>query len=147
MAVFKFLLKKCVYNSYYTLHHELMNGRQLRLRGLVPSHCGKINVIMTLSFYRPRLPPPPPSLPLNVIAFHNTKTLILLHLAYTFSIPLYSTVLPMSSYQCFLDSFLLACSYMYTISYMLDTAVTKMQILTLLEAYLDLFSHKNAYRT
>ena len=35
------------------------------LRGLVQSPCGKINVIMTLTFY----PPPPPPPPLNVTAF------------------------------------------------------------------------------
>ena len=58
------------------------------VKGLVQSPYGKINVIMTLKFYPP---PPPPSL--NVIVFQhrfNTKTLILLHLAYTFGIHLYS---------------------------------------------------------
>ena len=50
-----------------------------------------------------------------------------------------------SLHTCFFDSFLLACSYVYTFSYVvLDTAVTKMQILTLLEVCLNLFNHKNA---
>ena len=79
----------------------------------------------------------------------NTETLILLHLAYTFGIHLYSTLLlclhGFIAYLCFFNSFLLACSYVHTFSYVvLDTTVTKMQILTLLEVCLDLFNHKNA---
>ena len=50
--------------------------------------------------------PPPPSL--NVTAFQhrfNTETLIPLHLVYTFSIHLYSTMLAMSSWiHCISDS-------------------------------------------
>ena len=69
---------------------------------------------------------------LNVTAVQhrfNTESLILLHLAYTFGVHLYSTVLCLIAYLCFFDSFFLACSY--TSSYIvLDTAVTKMQILT-----------------
>ena len=55
-------------------------------QGLVQSPCGKINIIMMLTFY----PPPPPSL--NVTAFQhrfNTESLILFHLAYTFGIYLH----------------------------------------------------------
>ena len=113
---------------------------------LVPvSPCRKINVIMMLTFY----PPLPPFL--NVTAFQHTFNTILLHLAYTFSIHLYSTVLAMTSWiHCIIIPvrFLLACSYVHTFSYVvLDmyTTVTKMQILTLLEVCLDLFNHKNAY--
>ena len=57
---------------------------QAVIRGLVQSPCGKINVIMTLTFY-----PPPPSLNVTAVQHRfNTETLILLHLAYTFGIHL-----------------------------------------------------------
>ena len=82
--------------------------------------------------------PPLPSNSLNILAFQhrfNTEIMVLLHLAYTFGIHLYSIVLTICihdqfiAYLCFFDSFLLACSYMYIFSYVvLDTAVTKMQL-------------------
>ena len=87
--------------------------------------------------------PPPPSL--NVTAFRhrfNTETLILLHFSlHIFGIHLHSTVVAMSSWiHCIATcaSLAVSClpvaSYMNTFSYVaLDTAVTKMQILTLLE--------------
>ena len=111
------------------------------------SPCGKINVIMTLTFY------PLPSL--NVTAFQhrfNTETLILLHAfsVHTFGIDLYSTVLAMSSWihlhtSASLSVFCLPVELCAHFSYVvLDTAVTKMQILTLLEVCLDLFNH-NTY--
>ena len=67
----------------------------VHVRGLVQSPCGKINVIMTLTFH----PPLPPSLNVTVFQYRfNIETVILLHLAYTFGISLYSTVLAMPSW-------------------------------------------------
>ena len=68
------------------------------IRGIVPAiSCGKINVIMTLTF-------DPLSLSHNVTAFQhrfNTESLILLHLIYTFIIlnhmTFYSTVLAIAT--------------------------------------------------
>ena len=52
------------------IHKNLQN--YYYVRGLVQSPCGKINVIMTLTFY-----PPPP---LNVIHFRQDSTLKSLNL-------------------------------------------------------------------